>query len=201
MIKIHKNILKYIYFILLSLILLATINFLLSKKTHIVENKTIISEQDLGNKIFEYSIAGGYSEIAVTKKFGFYVINITIVSEKDLNLIIKQHNNLTDQVLNLGLNYFDEKFKREKRLLTKLQKNNNIEYVDSFERVQKIVRLEESVEKVNINKERFETRIKKKPSITTINNYKKNLPLLLFFLILFVFFHLFKKYIFKISKR
>lgn len=201
MIKIHKNILKYIYFILLSLILLATINLLFSKKTHIVENKTIISDKELGDLIYEYALVGGYSEIVVSKKFGFYVIDTTIVDKKDLNLIIKQHNKLTDQILNLALNYFDEKFKREKRLLSKLYSNKDAEIVDSFERIQEIVRLEESVEKVSINKEKFKSRIKKKPIINMIDDYNKNLPLLLFFLILFVFFHFFKKYIFKISKR
>tara|TARA_B100000575_G_C23092392_1_gene629830 strand:- start:517 stop:1116 length:600 start_codon:yes stop_codon:yes gene_type:complete len=197
--KSNKILTNLIYIVLLSAIIIFSYAATFTKAHFFIEKKVLISDDNLGKLLVEFSLTSEGNYVGISQKLGFYIVDIQIQSNENSDKILEKYDKLVKNILYISQNFYDQKYTESEKLFNKL--NERLDIVDSIANIQKIVELELFIQDPNEEYNKIKSRLEDVPEIYSQKVMNKFIPTAIFFVIVLIIFHFFKKKIFKNLKK
>ena len=193
-----KNFIIIIYFLLITAIIIAATSSLQTNKDYYIKNRALITENDLGSLLIEYSISSSSSAVNITQKHGFYIVNISVQSKLNEAKVKSNYDKVVEDLLYISENYYSKKIKETEKLYEAIRNNISNMEVESFDSIQRLIDIQLFMENPMQDFNKFSDRLINYSEFFIVDNQFKNFPIAIFFFVVLIIFHLFKNKILRI---
>ena len=179
-IKRKKNFIIIIYLLLITATMIAATLSLQTNKDYYVKNRALITENDLGSLLIEYSISSRSSAVNITQKHGFYIVNITVQSKLNEAKVKSNYDKVVEDLLYISENYYSKKKIEADKLYEAIQNESDNMELKSFDSIKRLIDIQLFMENPMQDFNKFSNILINNSEFFIVDNQFKNFPITIF---------------------